>query len=118
MSGILIMIVNYFHDLAVGTLAAAVFMIYLLGRYLDNHPEKDIDLSAIIRKFSLLSYGALAYIILGGAVRSWFFMEFEWNPAVGRGQITALVVKHIVLVVLTVVGLTVQIRYTRKYGRK
>jgi putative copper export protein len=118
MSGILIMIVNYFHDLAVGTLAAAVFVIYLLGRYLDNHPERDIVISNIIRRFSLLSYGALAYIIVGGAIRAWFFMDFEWNPAVGKGQIAALVFKHIVLVALTVIGLTVQIRYTKKYGRK
>lgn len=118
MASIAIMILNYFHDLAVGVLAAAVFMIYLLGRYLDKHPERDAVISHIIRRFSRLSYGALAYIIIGGAARAWFFMDFEWNPAVGKGQVAALVVKHIILVVLTVVGLVVQVRYTRKYGQR
>ena len=118
MTGILIMIVNYFHDLAVGTLVAAVFMVYLLGRYLDKQTGRADDLSGLIRRFSFLSYASLAYIILGGAVRAWFFMDYEWNPAVGRGQVAALVVKHIVLVALTIIGLATQIRYTKRYGRK
>lgn len=117
MSSVFVMTVNYFHDVAVGTLAAAVFMIYLLGRYMDRHPARDEILSTIIRRFSYLSYGALAYILVGGAFRSFFFMEYEWNPAVGKGQVAAIVVKHIVLFILTVVGLTAQIRYTKRYGQ-
>lgn len=116
MTGIVVMIINYFHDLAVGLLAASILVIYLLGRYLEKHPARDEILSKIIRRFSRLSYGALAYILIGGAVRAWFFMDFEWNPAVGKGQVAALVVKHIALVILTVVGVTMQIRYSKKYG--
>jgi hypothetical protein len=57
--------------------------------------------------------------VVGGAIRAWFFMDFEWNPAVGKGQVAALIVKHIVLVILTVVGLTAQIKYTKRYcGKK
>jgi len=118
MLNITIMILNYFHDLAVGVLAASVFLIYLLGKYLDNHPDRDAVISDIIRRFSRLSYGSLAYIILGGAVRAWFFMDFEWNPAVGKGQVAALMVKHIILVALTLFGLIVQVRYTKRYGQR
>jgi len=118
MLNIIIMILNYFHDLAVGILAASVFVIYLLGKYLDKHPDGDAVLSQILHRFSRLSYGALAYIFIGGAVRAWFFMDFEWNPAVGKGQVAALIVKHILLVALTVFGIIVQIRYTKKYGKK
>jgi putative copper export protein len=114
---IAVMIINFFHDLAVGTLAASVFVIYLMGRYMDQHLARDEILGTIIRRFSYLSYGALAYIIIGGAVRAYFFMDFEWNPAVGRGQVAALVVKHIVLIILTLAGLTAQIRYTKRYGK-
>lgn len=116
MDSIAVMIINYFHDLAVGVLAASVLVIYLLGRYMDGHPASHEILSAIVRRFSYLSYGALAYVIAGGALRAYFFMDFEWNPAVGKGQVAALVIKHIALVLLTIIGLTAQIRYTRRYG--
>jgi putative copper export protein len=116
MAGIVVMIINYFHDLAVGVLAAAVLIIYLLGKYMDEHPARDEILAKVIRRFSYLSYGALAYILIGGAARAYFFMDFEWNPAVGRGQVTALIIKHIALVILTVIGITMQIRYSKKYG--
>ncbi|HWR82153.1 MAG TPA: hypothetical protein VN285_02500 [Candidatus Deferrimicrobium sp.] len=116
MRNIILMVSNYFHDLAVAILAANVFVVYLLGRYLDSHNAKDFILGAVLKKLSRVTYWALAYVLVAGAVRAWFFMDFEWNPAVGKGQVTALIVKHVILFAVTAFGIAVHIRYVRKYG--
>jgi uncharacterized membrane protein len=116
MAGISLMIANYFHDLAVAVLVTNVLAIYFVGRHFDRHPRQDEVVAALFTKLSRVTYSALAYVVAAGAVRAYFFMDFEWNPAVGRGQVAALVVKHVLLVTLTVLGLLVQNRYRRKYG--
>ena len=111
------MIANYFHDLAVALLATNILMVYFLGRWLDQSAVKAQIMPEIFRKLSYVTYGAFTYVILGGVVRALFFMEMEWNPAVGRGQIAALVVKHVVLITVTVFGIIHHTRYLRKYGK-
>ena len=115
---IFIMISNYFHDLAVALLAAIILVIYFLGRYLDENPIKEKIIPDLFKKLSVISYIVLGYILLGGALRAYFFMEYEWNPAVGKGQITALIIKHIVLFLITAYGIVVFKKYVRKYGRR
>ena len=117
MGGIALMISNYFHDLSVAILVSNILAVYYIGRMLDSRPDlRDEVLTDLFRKLSVVTRWAFAYVILAGAVRAWFFMDFEWNPAVGRGQTAALVVKHIILFVLTVAGVLVHRRYTRRYG--
>jgi hypothetical protein len=111
------MISNYLHDLSVALLAANILVIYFLGRYLDKKPIKDEIISNLFKKLSVISYIVLGYILLGGAFRAYFFMEYEWNPAVGKGQITALIIKHIILFLITAYGIVVYLKYVRKYGR-
>ena len=116
MLNIVLMLVNYFHDLSVALLASNVLAVYIVGRHLDRHPHHDEIVSTLFRKLSRVTWAALTYVVVAGAVRAYFFNEFEWNPAVGRGQVAALVVKHVLLVTITVLGLAVQFRYHRKYG--
>ena len=116
MAKIALMIANYFHDLAVALLVTNVLAIYLVGRHFDRHPQRDAIVAAFFAKASRITWAVLAYVVAAGAVRAYFFMDFEWNPAVGRGQVAALVVKHVLLVTLTVLGLVGQSRYRRKYG--
>lgn len=115
---IALMISNYLHDLSVALLASNIFVIYLLGRYLDKHPHRTPMTAGTFKKLSRITYVALAYILAGGALRAYYFVDFEWHPAVGRGQITALVIKHVLLFVLTIFGILAHIRYVKKYGRE
>ncbi len=117
MGMILLMVNNYFHDLSVALLAANIFAVYFIGKFLDKNPTGDKIIPMLFRKLSKITYFAFAYIIIGGAIRAYFFNDFEWNPAVGKGQVAALIIKHIILVSITLFGLIVQIRYHRKYGR-
>ncbi len=111
------MITNYFHDLSVALLASNVLVIYFLGKYLDKRVIVPDFMPELIHRLSIVSWWALAFVLAGGGFRAWFFMEYEWNPAVGNGQIAALVVKHIVLVGVTLFGVIVQLRYNKKYGK-
>lgn len=112
------MISNYFHDLATALLASNIAVVYILGKFLDKNENKIKLMSGVFSKLSYITYGALAYIILAGIPRAIFFTEFEWNPAVGKGQISALVVKHIFLISVTIFGLIMHRKYTKKYGSK
>ncbi|UCC79570.1 MAG: hypothetical protein JSW64_15100 [Candidatus Zixiibacteriota bacterium] len=116
MGKILLMISNYFHDLAVALLAANIFAVYITGRFLDRNPVKDKIVPRLFKKLALVTYAAFAYIIIGGAVRAYNFMDFEWNPAVGKGQVTALIIKHIILFTVTAFGIIGHIRYHKRYG--
>ena len=115
---IFVMISNYFHDLAVALLATNILVIYFLGRYFDKTSIKEEIISNLFKKLSTISYIVLGYILLGGALRAYFFLEYEWNPAIGKGQITALVIKHIILFLITAYGIAVHLKYARKYGSK
>lgn len=115
--GIAVMLVNYFHDLSVALLATSVISVYVIGRYLDGHAVHAEIVPHLFGMLSKVTYGALAFVLLGGVVRAINFMEFEWNQAAGNGQIPALVVKHVLLVGLTVFALVTNRRYQKKYGR-
>lgn len=116
MKGVILMLLNYFHDLAVALLAVSVLTVYIVGRILDDRPVHDEIIPRLFRKLSRITYTSLAFVLAGGLVRAFFFMEFEWSPAVGKGQIPALIVKHVILVGLTVFGLILHRRYRIKYG--
>ena len=111
------MISNYFHDLSVALLVSNILVIYILGKFLEKNPDKELILANTFNKLSKLTYIALAYVLAGGALRAYYFKEFEWHPAVGKEQITALVIKHIVLIVLTILGIVVHLKYVKKYGQ-
>ena len=116
MGYIILMLTNYFHDLAVAVLATNVVMIHIIGRFLNEEPDRGPILGRIISRLSRVTWWALAYVIAAGAVRAWFFMDFEWNPVVDKnGMMIALGVKHVLLVGLTVFGIVGMRRYKEKY---
>ena len=117
MGMIALMLSNYFHDLSVALLVTNILAVYYIGRMLDEKPAlRDEIVGKLFGRLSVITKWAFVYVVVAGGVRAWFFMDFEWNPAVGRGQTAALVVKHIILFSLTVAGILVHRRYTRRYG--
>ncbi len=111
------MISNYFHDLSVALLASNLLVVFYLGRLFDKNGCSDDYMPSIFSKLAKVTYAALAFVLVGGAVRSYFFMDYEWNPAVGEGQVAALIVKHVLLVTITLVGVAGHLKYQKKYGK-
>ena len=115
MTGILIMINNYFHDLSVAVLLVSVLGAMWLGKKAESTSgEAGAELRRVSARFRLIGWLSLLLVIAFGAVRAVNYREFEWNTAVAHGQITALVIKHIVLVTITFLGVYQLVKLGRK----
>ena len=106
---VLVMLNNYFHDLAVAFLFASTLMAHIVLRYWPGRPSADLA-----RVLTRVAWGSLAWVLLGGVVRVIFYKEYEWLPKAGTAQVPALMAKHVVLVVLTVWGLAGVVRLNRR----
>ena len=105
-----VMLNNYFHDLAVAFLFASSLMAHLVVRELQDLPSMHL-----VRTLRRVAWGSLAWVILGGVVRVIFYKEYEWLPRAGTAQVPVLIVKHVVMIGLTVWGLIGVITLQRKY---
>jgi hypothetical protein len=106
-AGIALMMNNYFHDVATALLAASAFASWvLLRRYEAGARGEDAAryFLEIQRAMVKLARFSLAWIILGGIPRTIWYADFEWANAAGRGQVNALVVKHVVAFLLVAFG--------------
>lgn len=106
---ILIMLNNYFHDLAVAFMWASSLMAHLVLSYWPGKPSQ--ELATIL---SRVAWGSLIWVLIGGAIRAYFYMDYEWLPKAGTAQIPALAVKHVLLFALTLWGLVGVVKLRRK----
>ncbi|MEN8262915.1 MAG: hypothetical protein ABFR82_05585 [Nitrospirota bacterium] len=115
--GVLIMMNNYFHDVATALLLASGYMIWTLVRKYEES-EKTRETTGYFLKIygnaTKLAKFALIWIVLGGIPRTIFYAEFEWANAAGKGQITALIIKHILAFAFVGLGAHFWIKINRK----
>jgi hypothetical protein len=104
--GIFIFINNYFHDVATALLISSAFIMWVLYKNYNGEDEgvsiyfiKSYDIITKFAKFSLI------WIIIGGIPRTIAYKKFEWSEALGKGQITALIVKHILMGIAVILGI-------------
>ena len=112
LEAVFVMLNNYFHDLAVAFLFASSLMAHLVVREWPGKPTP-----RLVRVLSRVAWVSLAWVLLGGVVRVIFYKEYEWLPKAGTAQVPALMVKHIVLVGLTVWGLIGVVRLNKTLQR-
>lgn len=107
MVGILVMLNNYMHDFATALVVVTTLGMLLLVRYCEGKGGDDLKrlLVDLYPKMVHLAGGAVAFVILAGIVRTFTYQEFEWKSAVETGQVTALVVKHVLLFSLFAYGI-------------
>lgn len=114
--GILIMLNNYFHDVATALLAASGVTMWIVAKKYEKHKTPDylpyfIDLYKGITGLAKFS---LYWILIGGVPRTIFYKEFEWANAAGKGQIPALIVKHILAFIFVGTGAILWIKLSKK----
>lgn len=107
-----VMLNNLFHDFAVALLAACLLVFLFIER--QSPPLSAGDLARLYARLSRVTTGCWVVLALAGAVRTWAYRAYEWQPAAGRGQVVALAVKHVVLILLVVAGVAVQLRVRRR----
>lgn len=97
--GLAIMMNNYFHDVATALLVGSAFALWAMVRVYEESegPQPRAYLLRIYERMTKLARFSLAWIVLGGVPRLFFFMDFEWVNAVGKLQVPALALKHILI---------------------
>lgn len=115
-ASILIMTINYSHDIATAFLAVSGMMMFFLSNMYPSSTGQESDLFFIriyerIRKSARYS---LEWILLAGVPRIIFYMQFEWSTMAGDLQVIAIIIKHIVMFLLVGTGIYYWIRLNRK----
>ena len=106
---LLVMLNSYFHDLSVAFLFASSLLAHVVVRHWPDTPPRRVG-EILIR----VAWWSLVWVLVGGAVRAWFFNEYEWSPKAGSAQIPAIAAKHVLMVALTVWGLAGVVKLRRK----
>ena len=115
-SGVILMMNNYFHDVATALLLASGIAIWVIYKKLGNNDNPDVR-AYFLKLYDSMTYlakFALAWIILGGIPRTYFYTEFEWSHYAGQSQIPALIIKHVLAFVFVSAGAHLWIRIRSK----
>lgn len=105
--GVAIMFNNYAHDVAAALLVASAFCIRALARTCDEltEPVATIFYLKAYRQMGRIFRYALYWVIIGGIPRTIFYTRFEWSNAAGKGQVPALLIKHVLITIIVVYGI-------------
>jgi len=104
--GIALMLNNYVHDVATGLLLLSALWVGWSARDLGDEPEPGavaVFRTTYKRCVRFVS-GSIAVIVLTGVVRTLNFMRFEWFPALGKGLVPVLILKHVLIFTMLAVG--------------
>ena len=107
-AGIALMMNNYFHDVATALLASSAVALWVLLRRFEAGPQGPETARYFLgaqRALVKLARGSVAWIVLGGIPRTIWYADFEWANAAGRGQVPALLVKHVLFAVAVGFGI-------------
>ena len=114
---IFILLNNFLHDFsAAGWVFGGVLLWSILRiEIVTDHAERTtID---VLKTILLLMRLSVAGIVLFGVVRTIAYRTYEWSAAAGQGQLTLLIVKHLLFFGIFVLGLVYYIRAS-KFVRK
>ncbi len=117
--GIILMMNNYFHDVATALLAASGVTMWIVvkrfEKYRDsvNH-EYFLSLYEGITKLAKFS---LYWILIGGIPRTIAYRDLEWANAVGKNQVPALIVKHVLAFTIVGTGVYLWIKLNKRIKR-
>lgn len=123
--GILIMMNNYFHDVATALLLSSGIAGWILFKRLNSSAD-DAVIDYFLKVYTgmtRLAKFSLVWIIIGGIPRTIFYKDFEWAHVVGKGQVPALIVKHILAFIFVGAGAYMWLKISKrikeiKTGRK
>ncbi|MCL4079180.1 hypothetical protein MX659_06220 [Coriobacteriia bacterium Es71-Z0120] len=114
MKDVLVILNNYFHDVATAVLLASAVILWVLERHAQSSPEGLAALRQSYPALTRFARVALAWIVIGGIPRTIFFTRYEWDPAVVKGIVPALIVKHALMVAAVVAGAVMWRRVARR----
>jgi len=115
-TAIIIIINNYLHDVATAVLIATAAVLWAAERAVVKDGVEKWMLEAVYPRLKIVAWAALVWIVVGGIPRTIFFTQFEWDPAVTKGIVPALIVKHVLMTLGVVIGGIWWLRIGRRIG--
>ena len=114
--GVVIMMNNYFHDVATALLLASGIVMWIIVKRLGSENNEAVIgyFLKVYQGVTRLAKFALLWILIGGVPRTLAYKEFEWANAVGKNQVPALIVKHILAFIFVGCGAYLWIKLSRK----
>lgn len=109
---LLVMFNNFFHDFTAALWLCSAWLIWWLAfRVKQNGANQVVQFFGEIYYILFrVSLGSLALNLLLGFNRLLFYYKYEYLPQLGQGQITALVIKHVIISVVVLTGVLVEIK--------
>ena len=115
-AGVALMMNNYFHDVATALLLASGIVMWIVYRKFGNSTNSGVQeyFLSLYRGITKLARFSLAWIILGGIPRTYFYTEFEWSHYAGKSQVPALLVKHVLAFAFVGSGVYIWLKIRKK----
>lgn len=115
-AAIILMMNNYLHDVATALLVASGYAMWALWKSLASEPGHDAIryFVRIYHRLTKLACFSFVWILLFGVPRIIYYKEFEWANMAGRGQVPALIVKHILAFTLVGCGAVLWMKVRKK----
>lgn len=119
---VLIILNNYFHDVATAMLLSSAIILWLLGRYAVEGGDESLAAKWFPGAYRILTKVALfsiIWIVVGGIPRTVFFQQVEWNlsDASNKYLFSALMVKHAFMWIAVAAGVYLWTKMRRLVGR-
>lgn len=110
---VLIVMNNYFHDVATAMLLASALILLVLYRAARREGGASRRwLASLYPYLTRVAWGSLLWIVIGGIPRTIFFQEVEWNLADPSNKylFAALMVKHAFMWVAVALGVVLWVK--------
>ncbi|MFC1462761.1 hypothetical protein ACFLQU_04060 [Verrucomicrobiota bacterium] len=105
---VIVVLNNYFHDVATALLASCALLMIAVYRVMQLPDQRDRYASIyekLYRFFTKVAVVTLIWILVGGVPRLIYFKRIEWTIYLDNKVIPALIVKHIAMFLLVIAGL-------------
>ena len=113
---LLVILNNFLHDLAAAMWFCGSITLFLIVRQSEKLKPQTFNTFAkdLFHQVKRITNYSLAVIFLGGIVRALNYQKYEWVEALGRGQVTLLIIKHILLFGIVITGIYIQFQLSGK----
>lgn len=112
---ILIILNNFFHDLAAAMWFCGTLTLWFVYQKAVAQEGFRVEFGrSLFMHIRKITNWSLVFVVLGGVVRAINYQQYEWLPALGRGQVTLLVIKHILLTGIVLGGVVMQLHLSKK----
>ncbi len=113
---VIIIMNNYFHDVATAMLLSSAIILWILGRKAEQEgPDARRWLASAYPVLTKVALFSILWIVIGGIPRTIFFEAVEWNMSDPSNKylFTALMVKHAFMWVAVITGSAMWMRMRR-----